>query len=143
MGRGRGGEEETRERRRGEEERSLTQQTAPPPPFPSLPSQPAVLQLLVDIDPGGAVSGRAAWKVSALGAGEAPPPIPLFPSSRYLRLCGVLPCHNLGAAGTNAAAVTLITPPPPSPPPPATHTYAVLSLRSALKLADREGLGDS
>lgn len=71
------------------------------------------------------------------------PPPPPFPSSRYLRLCGVLPCHNLGAAGTNAAAVTLITPPPPSPPPPATHTYAVLSPRSALNLADREGLGDS
>lgn len=94
LGGGGRGEEETRERRRGEEERSLTQQTAPPPPFPSLPSQSAVLQLLVDIDPGGAVSGGAAWKVSALGAGAGageaqppgPPPLPVPQALRGLAI---------------------------------------------------------
>lgn len=63
-GRGGGRNERKTTQRRGREEPGTTNN-------PFLPSQPAVLQLLVDMDPGGAVYGGAAWKVSA---GKTPSP---------------------------------------------------------------------
>lgn len=97
------GEEEikkdAKERKRGA---LHNKQSSLPPPASHSPT-------VGDIDPGGAVNGRAAWKVSAVSiAREANP---LVPQAQWV-------CHNLGAAETNAAAA-LITPPSPC------HTHAV------------------
>lgn len=121
-GRGGGGRNERKTRRRGREEPRTTNS-----PFP-FASQPAVLQLLAHIDPGGAVNGGAAWKVSAGEAQPTPPkpPTPTFVVPQALRglaitlepLKQTLPLSRLSTPH-------LLHHPPPQLPPPATHMYAV------------------
>lgn len=78
----------------------------------SLPPPASHSPTVGDIDPGGAVNGRAAWKVSAVSiAREANPLVPL---AQWV-------CHNFGAAETNAAAAAAVLITPPSP----CHTHGV------------------
>lgn len=116
-GRG-GGRSERKTQPRGREEPCTTNS-------PSLSAQPAILQLLVDIDPGGAVNhGGAAWKVSA---GEPPPMVPQALQGLAITLEPLQQTLPLSRLST----------PPPLHSAPATHMYALLSWRSALKPADR------